>query len=149
MTKDLKIEFENEKVLLQGERNSKKLKVDSELVKFLSNVRKEIKETYPNIKGDDRPWHIELNSGGGRGRTLTADTGIDKGEQINTRAQQIHGKTVDVSSTSSYQIMGKAFVLNTPAVDKYGNTHVTVAFFPDGATSTHRTKCDDVIKKLS
>jgi hypothetical protein len=44
----------------------------------------------------------------------------------------LHGQTVDLDNRHSFSLMGRAFVLLTPAVEAYGPTHVTIAYFPAG-----------------
>jgi len=115
------IEFEDPNNKMQGEGCSKKLKVDSEFVKYLSTLRRNIQEksTTP-VKGDDRPWHIEL--------TKRSDKDF-----LVQRSREIQGKIVDVRDLNNYAIMNKkAFVFNTPEVTGYGPTHVTIAFFSNG-----------------
>lgn len=118
MTTTFLIEFEDPTRRLQGEGCSKKLKVDSDLVRYLSDLRRKIQArvTVP-VKGDDRPWHIEVTKRSDR-------------DQLVQRAQGLHGQRVDVANITTMH--GKALVLKTPSVPGYGPTHITIAFFPNG-----------------
>lgn len=134
---ELPIEFQDPFTMLPGERNSKLLQPDSALVQRLSAMRERLMSVYgpTTIKGD-RPWHIELN------RPLSVrdgSTSIVAGrlmeevqEKVLSRAAQLQGRIIPVDDKASFAIMGKAFVFNTPAVESYGPTHVTVAYFPNG-----------------
>lgn len=116
----LAIEFEDPTQRLQGEGCIKRLEVDSELVKYLEHLRAKLQQnsTDTTIKGNDRPWHIELT------RRSDRDSLVE-------RAQELHGKSVDISDVAI--LNGKALVLMTPEVAGYGKTHVTIAYFPKGA----------------
>lgn len=117
----MEIQFESPTQMLNGEKNSKKLNPNSDLVKYLSAMRLHIKELYPNIKGDDRPWHIELNN-----------SKKDKYDAANVieRAKQLEKVVIDPKVFANYCIMNdRAFVLKTPSVSGYGATHVTIAYF--------------------
>lgn len=114
------IEFEDSTQRLAGEGCSKRLKVDSDLVKYLRTIRTKIQERSSEITGSNRPWHIEV------ARRVDRDKLVD-------RAMEIDGKIVDVANSKNYLVMNQnALVLMTPEVSGYGPTHITIAYFPKG-----------------
>lgn len=150
-TNILPILFENVNERIVGqERNSKLLKHDSDLVKFLDPIRNSFKQKYPNC--DCRPWHIELSHGRRREKNTsdgsTNNEKIDNDSLVLSRAKDLHGTPVDVGDISNYGIMsGKALVFNTPKVEGYGDTHATIAYFRSGIDDTLRKDLFDTIEK--
>jgi len=118
--KILPILFEDPNALLQKEKKSKRLDANSPLVQYLSHLRYNIMKRFPNAKGNDRPWHIELCS-----------KFIDEATMVR-KAQSLQGKVFNVKDVANYSFMGnddRAFVFNTGPVEDYGETHITIAFF--------------------
>ena len=75
---------------------------------------------FPNAKGNDRPWHIELCS-----KFIYEATMVRK-------AQSLQRKVFNVKDKANYSFMGnddRALVFNTGPVEDYGETHITIAFF--------------------
>lgn len=111
--------FKSCDTLLPGERCSKHLQVESPLVRFLTGVRRRILARFPEAKGNDRPWHIEL---------------CRDGTHTVTRARALHGREVNIQARQSYACMGqghRAFVLQCGEVPGYGPVHVTIAVLPE------------------
>lgn len=118
-----RIEFVDAHNLLPGERKSKRLLNNSGLVKRLQQIRNQISVLYPDA--EYRPWHIELASG--------------STEDVTTKALSIQNVQVNTRNLAQYSILNnRAFVLKTPPVDKYGTTHITIAYFRDTITSSIR-----------
>lgn len=120
----MQIKFEDPTQRLEGEGCSKRLKVDSALVKYLSRLRREMREhvTCP-MMGDEQPWQIQL-------------TGESNRELLVPRAQELQRKKVNIRIRDNYQILDeKTVVFMTPEIAGYGQTHVTIAHFPKGATN--------------
>ncbi len=99
------------------EGRSKLLHTESRLYKFLKALKAEISEHYAH-KGDRMDLHIEIT----KNRTDA---------RFSAKAESINGIEVDLSDSSNWGYLGRAFVLWTPDVMDYGKTHATVTFFGD------------------
>lgn len=127
--KEVAIEFEDPDHLLQKEKKSKRLFVESDLVKYLSCIRWRILQKFPQTKGNDRPWHIELSS-----RFISEEVQVRK-------AQSMQGRKINVQDPGNYKFMGvndRAFVLKTGEVEDYGATHTTIGFFAQPLTEDEK-----------
>ena len=51
------------------------------------------------------------------------------------RAQGLEGKTLEAAG-NAIQVLGRAIVLQTPFVEGYGETHITISYFPKGVPDT-------------
>lgn len=109
------------------EGKSKLLAVQSDLYRCLKAVKAEIRASGLSPCRDRMDLHIEVT------------TSRDDDSTLRAKAEALQGQLVDVTNPASYGILGGAFVLWTPAVQDYGRTHVTLAFFgkpdlPDAQT---------------
>lgn len=128
----LKVHFIDPNNRLKGkERRSKLLDPKSDLYKWVDNEYKLLIEKYGDtsqegLVGSKRmDYHIELI----KGRKEATD------ELLVERAQQLEGKEVIIPQKLSS--MGRALVVDGPNLEGYGNTHITVAFFPKGVPSDY------------
>lgn len=127
------IEFLSITTMLPGERNSKLLNPESELVRSLSRLRGRFRAKYGANMSAERPWHIELNrrwypTDGSTTCVFRRVLQETEGKVL-SRAATLQGQTVD---PSAFVVLGKALVLTTPSVEGYGPTHITIAHFPAG-----------------
>jgi hypothetical protein len=97
------------------EGKSKLLHNESELYQLLKQLKVEISKHYAH-KGDRMDLHIEL-------------TKERRDEQFREKAEDMHGKEIDLSNTENWGYINQAFVLWTPEMKGYGRTHATVTFF--------------------
>ena len=121
----LQIEFESLDRIAGREGRSKLLATQSALYKILDRLKQAIKSKY-EIKPDRMNLHIEV-------------TKTRQDPQFRQKAESIHQTSIDLSNEANWTFLGKAFVLRTPEVAGYGQTHITIAFFgnfpkPDLAT---------------
>ncbi len=111
----LPIEFQSLDRIIGKEGRSKLLHQDAKLYSVLHQVKSAI--TQQHRVGDDRmDLHIEI-------------TKERRDPNFRTKAESLQHQTVDLSDSSNWNYLGRAFVLNTPAVENYGQTHITIAFF--------------------
>lgn len=97
------------------EGRSKLLHSDSKLYSVLHSVKQKISEQY-TVGSDRMDLHIEL-------------TKNRRDPEFSAKAKSIQDEIIDLSDSSNWGYMGRAFVLSTPAVDGYGKTHITISFF--------------------
>lgn len=127
------IKFEDPDNVLPGERKSKRLEPSTALIRHLEGVRLRIKKRSPfPVRGDDRPWHIEL--------VRAADD-----QELIRRAKALEGVQIDAEDHRKYCIMGRALVLRVGRVPDYGDAHITVAFFPERVSSWLQHKLPEVV----
>jgi hypothetical protein len=115
----LKIEFEDPDNVLAGkERKSKLIKQDSDLYRELTRKRAILETTFGlALDGKRGDFHIELIK-----ESPTNDVLVN-------RAQALEGTTID---THNYAFTEKSIGVSCPLVDGYGETHITLGFFPSG-----------------
>ncbi len=120
-----KINFKDPNNRISGEeRRSKLLDPSSELYKWVDNKFKDLVAKYGEQVGSKRmDYHIEL---------LKRNDNTSDGKLLVERCQQLENKDVDVTNVGQ---LGRAYVLHTGKVDGYGETHVSIAFFPKGVPS--------------
>lgn len=112
------IRFLNPNARIEGkEMRSKLLEPSSELYGWLQNERKIVCEKYENVDPQRMDFHIELIS-----KTETPSE-----ELLVSRAKQLEGSVCD---SSQKVLIGKTYMLPCPAVQGYGDTHITIAHFP-------------------
>lgn len=97
------------------EGRSKLLHNESELYQFLKQLKTEISKHYAH-KGDRMDLHIEL-------------TKNRRDQRFREKAESMHGKEIDLSNSENWGYLNQAFVLFTPDMKDYGQTHATVTFF--------------------
>jgi len=111
---------------------------NSELVHFLRGIRHDL--LLLDDRADARAFHIELVHV--RPRDMSASW------EVLIKAKKLQGQLVDVADTTKYRIMNnRAFVFDTPYVDGYGDTHLTIAYFRQGISSVLEKKIRNVVKK--
>lgn len=134
------IHFTDPTRMLPGERCSKLLAVPSQLVDELGVLRTALKTAFADEVSDPRPWHIELHPYSARPDETRVEEEL-RAKVVN-RAQELEGKDVLINS-DTLQTLGKAIILETPAVEGYGVTHITISFFirgiPAGALGVARS----------
>jgi len=97
------------------EGRSKLLKKESQLYVLLHQLKQAIGEQYK--VGDDRmDLHIEVSK-------------LRRDPEFRAKAESIHQQEVDLGISDNWMYLGRAFVLKTPEVKEYGETHITIAFF--------------------
>lgn len=129
------IEFESLDRIEGKEGRSKLLATQSELYQVLTRLKQAVKTRY-EVKPDRMDLHIEI-------------TKQRNDPEFKKKAEEIHQATVDLSNESNWGFLGKAFVLWTPEVPSYGQTHITIAFFgnyPKPALDDLRTMVASIIK---
>jgi len=129
------IEFENPTEVIQGkERRSKLLKTSSPLYSLVSSYRDKLVRLFPNGVGDKRmDFHIELINGNEK----------DSPELLLERTKKL--EKVDIQNFNVTIMNEKAVVLECPMVEGYGNTHITIAYFPKKVNITE-TKLQEYLR---
>ena len=117
----LNIKFLDSKNRINGkERRSKLLDPNSELYQWVDAKYTELVNQYGKQVGEKwMDYHIELI---GRNDVFSDKLLVD-------RCQELENVPTDLTHLGK---MGRAYVLWGPAVSGYGQTHITIAFFPDG-----------------
>lgn len=113
------IEFQNPNdVIVDKERKSKLLKKNSPLYNECLRKRRILESKYKDILGEQRmDFHIELIKDNPTNDLLVF------------RAQQLEKILVD---TNQYSYTNKSIGIKCPYVDGYGETHITMGYFPNG-----------------
>ena len=120
------INFRDPSLRLEGERRSKLLDPGSDLCVWLDNKYKELVNKYGNQVGSKRmDYHIELI---GR-NDIYSDVLLVK------RAHELENKEIDITNIGT---LHRAYVLYGPELNGYGQTHITIAFYPSGVPSDLR-----------
>lgn len=101
---------------LPHENKSKLLQLGSPLYDFILASREKLVRAGATI--DVRQPHIELIGG----------KETQRGTVLSARASHLHNVAVPLTIKK----MGKALVVPTPAVEGYGETHATIAYFSNG-----------------
>lgn len=118
------------------EKNSKLLATESDLYKKLDALLSAICTRFPLCTGKRMDFHTELVRSGNP-------------TELVERAQKLHGAIVTLSDLEKWTIMsGRAFVFNTPAVDGYGPTHITVGYWRDPATTPALGDLKDLVLEV-
>lgn len=116
----MKLVLNDPTIRLRGECRSKLLKRDTQLYNHLNKRREQLKAKYGSKVSYKRmDFHIEL---------IRAEDSDCNRAKLLTRAQQVNG--IEIELTES--IYKQALVLTGPNIEGYGNTHITIAFFPFG-----------------
>ncbi len=111
--------FKDPNNILEGECKSKLLDPNSELYKWIQQFRQKLAEH--GIIFDAREPHVELFS--------HQEYMTERINRVTQRAVQLHGSEI---SMDLHIMAGKALVLSTDFVEKYGVTHLTIAYFKEG-----------------
>jgi hypothetical protein len=123
----LPLQFADATTRLVGEARSKLLCTKSELYSHLQNCHMTLKTVYGRkMTGKRMDFHAELLCSSEKKQDRAS------GILLCTRAQSLQGSFIAVHDTCSYSILGNAIVLDTPLVESYGPTHITIAYFPNG-----------------
>ncbi len=97
------------------EGRSKLLKKESQLYVLLHELKQAIGERYK--VGEDRmDLHIEVSK-------------LRRDPEFRAKAESIHQQDIDLGIAENWVYLGRAFVLKTPEVKDYGETHITIVFF--------------------
>ncbi len=117
----MKIEFESPYSRIKGrECRSKLLDPNSELYAWIDQQRLILEVEFGHLVAPKRmDYHIEL-IGNDEKRSE---------ELLNQRARKLHNRKIN---PNNFQIFDEAWVLETPDVDGYGPTHITIGYFPNG-----------------
>ena len=113
--KHLPIVFQSLDRIVGKERRSKLIHKDTELYALLHHVKSLLRESY-TVGNDRMDLHIEL--------TKNPDD-----PNLRAKTESLQNQIVELSLSSSWGYLGRAFVLWTPEVAEYGKTHITIAFF--------------------
>lgn len=117
----LAIEFTSPDARILGkERKSKLLRPGSSLHEWILAARTALQRR--GVVFDARPPHIEI----------LAQHEADDEAKARLRTRLLHGKTVP--NPPRMYLLGKALVVETPALDNGQRTHATIAYFPGGLT---------------
>lgn len=111
----LAIELESLDRIEGKEGRSKLLANSSELYQVLNRLKQAIKADY-EVKPDRMDLHIEI-------------TKQRHDPDFRKKSESIHQQTIDLANENNWGFLGRAFVLWTPEVEGYGQTHITIAFF--------------------
>jgi len=128
----MEIRFKDPDRRLNNELRSKLLDSNSALYKYLTNRRNELILQYGETKtggkiGDARmDFHVELIGQ------------IEKPsvELLIERAEKVEGHFATIQTE---EVLGKALVIDGPWINGYGNTHITIAYFPGGVPDKLKT----------
>ncbi len=112
---NVSIQFQSLDRIEGKEGRSKLLHTESKLYQILKQIKQGIEEQH-QIGADRMDLHIEISK-------------LRRDSDFRTKAESLDGQVLDLSNASNWRYMGRAFVLNTPEVEDYGETHATVAFF--------------------
>ncbi len=106
------------------------LSIECELIRhgLLTNPKSPFREAGRIYHPQRMPFHIELCQGWKP--NLTDEDRIAIAIKVLARVQELQGKIVHPFRV---KVTKKAAVVECPAVTEYGPTHITLAFFPDGA----------------
>jgi hypothetical protein len=119
------IRFTDPNRRLPNEKRSKLLDPCSPLYQKLENYRKSLLQAYSaQIAGKRMDFHLEL---------LQPGDPAEDGSLLVERARELEGQEIRHWNPECY---GKAVVINGPYLEGYGNTHITVAYFPKGIPDT-------------
>jgi hypothetical protein len=121
------IEFLDPTTVIAGkEKCSKLLNPRSDLYRHLDALRTRIVKAFPGkVQSPPRmDLHIEM---------IHKEEVPPQPGCLVKRCALLQGQQID-ASPRLMEKMGKALVIPTPAVDGYGDTHITVAWFPEGVS---------------
>jgi len=119
----VRLEFKEPNSRIEGsEVRSKLLSNVSDLYKRLERCRNNIQSKYPHLAPKRMDFHTELISG----------SEVPTSELLVSRASKLHNTEFPFRTD---MIGKKAFGLVGPNADGYGQTHVTIAFFPGNIPS--------------
>lgn len=113
----LPILFQSLKRIEGQEGRSKLLASQSELYVKLKEIKQAIADQHP-MKADRMDLHIEL-------------TKNRHDPNFSEKAVGLHEQIIDLTASTNWGFLGRAFVLWTPVVEGYEKTHITLAFFGD------------------
>ena len=97
------------------EGKSKLLHPESRLYQFLSALKAAIRRQFSTAP-DRMDLHIEL-------------VGARDDDLLRTRTEALDGRTIDLADETSWDYLGRAFVLRVPEVDGVTAPHITVVHF--------------------